>query len=179
MKYSELLAVVYKRLAEQWGVAASWDECEAYGNSVKDWPAFADSPEALKYLKQHYKLVILSNVDNASFAHSNKRLQVDFDAVYTAQDIGTYKPSARNFDYMLAKLESLGLAKSDILHTAESLFHDHAPANKVGLASCWIYRRHDKQGFGATVNPGALPKHNFRFNSMADLAAAHHQELAG
>ena len=177
MKYSELLAVVYKRLAEEWGHAASYDECQAYGHSVKDWPAFPDSVASLAFLKKHYKLVILSNVDNTSFAHSNQRLQVVFDAVYTAQDIGSYKPSDRNFDYMIAKLQSLGIAKSEILHTAESLFHDHAPANKHGLASCWIYRRHDQQGFGATMNPGALPRHDFRFNSMADLVTAYEQEM--
>jgi 2-haloacid dehalogenase len=103
MKYSELLAVVYKRLAEEWGLAASCDECQAYGHSVKDWPAFPDSVASLAFLKKHYKLVILSNVDNTSFAHSNQRLQVVFDAVYTAQDIGSYKPSDRNFDYMVSQ----------------------------------------------------------------------------
>ncbi len=179
MKYSELLAVVYKRLAEEWGIDAPWEECLVYGNSVKDWPAFPDSTEALTYLKKHYRLVILSNIDNASFVHSNKRLQVKFDAIYTAQDVGSYKPSDRNFDYMMDKLQSLGIAKSEILHTAESLFHDHGPANKHGLASCWIYRRHDQPGFGATMNPGVTPKHDFRFNSMADLAAAHAREARG
>jgi 2-haloacid dehalogenase len=178
MKYSELLAVVYKRLADEWGVVASHDECQAYGNSIKDWPAFPDSVDSLAYLKKRYKLAILSNVDNASFAPSNKRLQAKFDAIYTAQDIGSYKPSDRNFDYMIAKLQGMSIKKSEILHTAESLFHDHAPANKHGLASCWIYRRHDQQGFGATLNPGATPRYNFRFNSMADLVAAHRQETA-
>ncbi len=176
MKYSELLAVVYKRLAEEWRVPAPWADCQAYGNSVKDWPAFADSAEALAYLKQHYKLVILSNVDNQSFAHSNRRLGVTFDAIYTAQDIGCYKPAQRNFDYMIGKLETLGVAKQHILHTAESLFHDHGPANRAGLSSCWIYRRHGQKGFGATMDPGVTPQYNFRFNSMAELAAAHRAE---
>jgi len=175
--YRELLATVYRRLAEEWGVAVSWAECVAYGQSVRNWPAFADSAAALHYLKQHYKLVILSNVDNESFAASNAKLQVAFDAIYTAEDVGAYKPSDRNFDYMLEKLTSLGIAKDQILHTAESLFHDHGPANRHGLASCWIYRRHDKQGFGATMNPGDMPNYNFRFNSMADLVKAHQQEL--
>ena len=179
MKYSKLLAVVYKRLAEEWGVVASWEECRTYGNSIEHWPAFPDSSEALVYLKKHYKLVILSNVDNASFAHSSNKLGVAFDAVYVAEDIGSYKPSSRNFDYMLDKLATLGVEKKDILHTAESLFHDHAPANKHGLANCWIYRRHDKQGFGATMNPGAAPRHDFKFNSMAEFAAAHRKEVAG
>jgi 2-haloalkanoic acid dehalogenase type II len=177
-RYSELLAVVYKRLAEEWGVPQSWEECLAYGNSIKDWPAFPDSAEALAYLKKHYKLVILSNVDNASFAFSNKKLGVTFDAVYTAEDIGSYKPAARNFDYMLDKLKTLGLEKKDILHTAESLFHDHRPANDQGLHNCWIFRRFDKEGFGATMNPGVMPTYDFRFTSMAELAAAHKAELA-
>jgi 2-haloalkanoic acid dehalogenase type II len=88
-RYSELLAIVYRRLGEEWGVQTTWDECLAYGQSIRNWPAFEDSVAALKYLKQHYKLVILSNVDNASFAFSNTRLDVAFDAIYTADDIGS------------------------------------------------------------------------------------------
>ena len=143
--YRDLLPIVYKRLAEEWGLAVSWDECLAYGQSVKNWPAFPDSAEALQYLKRHYKLVILSNVDNESFAASNAKLQVAFDAIYTA----------------------------------ESMFHDHGPANRHGLASCWIYRRHDKDGFGATMHPGDMPTYDFRFNSMAELAKAHREALGG
>lgn len=178
MRYSSLLAVVYKRLGERWGVPATRAECLAYGASVKDWPAFPDSAEALAYLKQHYKLVVLTNTDNVSFSGSNARLGVHFDGVYTAEDVGSYKPADRNFDYMLEALSRQGIEKADILHTAESMFHDHAPANKHGLANCWIYRRHDKEGFGATINPGDMPSYDFRFNSMADLVAAHRAEQA-
>lgn len=178
-KYFELLPVVYRRLAEEWGVEVSWEECQAYGLSVRQWPAFADSREALAYLKQHYKLVVLTNTDNQSFQGSNARLGVHFDGIYTAEDIGSYKPSDRNFEYMLETLERQGIAKNEILHTAESMFHDHAPASKHGLANCWIYRRHDKAGFGATMNPGDMPKYDFRFNSMIDMAKAHQAELAG
>lgn len=177
--YRDLLAIVYRRLAEEWGVPVNWSECVTYGGSIKNWPAFPDSAAALQYLKQHYKLVILSNVDNQSFAASNDKLHVDFDAIYTAEDVGSYKPSGRNFEYMLAKLETLGVRKADILHTAESMFHDHAPANRHGLTSCWIYRRYDKDGFGATMNPGEMPKYDFRFNSMAEMAKAHEEELKG
>lgn len=174
--YQELLAVVYRRLAEEWGLSVPWDECLRYGRSVKDWPAFPDSAEALQYLKQHYKLVILSNVDNQSFAASNRKLGVDFDAVYTAEDIGSYKPADANFQYLLTMLRALGFGKSDILHTAESLFHDHAAANRHGLKSCWIYRRHGREGFGATMSPGATPGYDFRFNSLAEMVEAHKLE---
>jgi len=176
MRYSELLAVVCKRIAEEWGIAVTWKECIAYGNSVKDWPAFPDTVEALKYLKKHFKLAILSNIDNESFSASAERLQVAFDAVYTAQEVGGYKPSDRNFDYMIQKLSGLGVEKGQILHTAQSLFHDHVPANKHGLASCWIDRRHDKDGSGATMNPGTMPHHDFRFTNMAEMARAHQSE---
>ncbi|MEZ4710257.1 MAG: haloacid dehalogenase type II [Caldilineaceae bacterium] len=173
MYYYDILAVVYKRLAEEWGAPAAWDECMAYGQSVQHWPAFPDSADALKYLKEHYKLVILSNVDNRSFAASNAKLGVQFDAIYTAQDIGSYKPAAANFEYMLRNLATLGLGKADILHTAESMFHDHQPANRHGLHSCWIYRRHGQEGFGATMHPGDMPRYDFRFNSMAEMVEAH------
>lgn len=176
-RYRDLLPVVYRRLAEEWGVPVTWDECRAYGDSVKHWPAFPDSADALRYLKQHYRLVILSNVDNESFAASNAKLGVAFDAVYTAEDCGAYKPDPGNFDYMLGHLAALGIGKGDILHTAESMFHDHVPARAIGLASCWIYRRHAQQGFGATMNPGDLPPVDFRFDSMADLVAAHRAEV--
>lgn len=176
--YSDLLGVVYRRLAEEWGVEVTWEECQAYGLSVRQWPAFDDSRDALAYLKQHFKLVVLTNTDNVSFSGSNARLDVHFDGVYTAEDVGSYKPAGRNFDYMLENLARLGIEKGDILHTAESMFHDHAPANKHGLANCWIYRRHDKDGFGATMNPGDMPRVDFQFNSMAELVAAHKAEVA-
>jgi len=178
-RYSELLAIVYKRLAEEWGIGVYWDECVTYGRSIKDWPAFPDTAEALRYLKQHFKLVILSNVDNESFSASNKKLGVEFDAIYTAEDIGSYKPSNINFEYMLAKLKSRGYEKSDILHTAESMFHDHAPANLHGLKSCWIYRRYEQEGFGATMHPGNNPHYDFMFYSMGEMAEAHRKEIAG
>lgn len=178
-RYSELLAIVYKRLAEEWGIGITWNECVNYGNSIKDWPAFPDTAEALRYLKQHYKLVILSNVDNESFSASNNKLGVEFDAIYTAEDIGSYKPSDNNFEYMLAMLKSRGYEKGDILHTAESMFHDHAPANRHGLKSCWIYRRFEKEGFGATMHPGDMPHYDFMFHSMGEMAEAHRKEITG
>ena len=179
MIYSELLGVVHTRMAKEWGVGPNGEENEAFGNSIRNWPAFADSPGALQYLKQHYKLVILSNVDRESFKASNVRLKVEFDYIFTAQDIGSYKPNPRNFEYLIQKLGQAGFQKHEILHTAESLFHDHLPANQAGLASVWIYRRHAQQGFGATHPPETMPKYDFRFESMAEMAEAHRAALRG
>lgn len=175
--YRELLSIVYKRLAEEWSVHATHEDCVAYGRSVESWPAFEDSADALRYLKKYFKLVILSNVDNEMFQASNRKLQVEFDAIYTAEDVGAYKPSARNFEYMIEKLDGIGVRREKILHTAESMFHDHKPANDHGLKSCCIYRRHAQRGFGATMDPGRMPHVDFKFNSMLELAKAHQEQL--
>lgn len=176
--YRELLRDVYADLAKEWGVDANEGECREYGLSVRNWSAFPDSAEALAYFKRHYKLVLLSNVDGQSFQASNEKLGVDFDAIITAEDVGAYKPSLKNFHYMLNVLQKAGIDKSDILHTAESMFHDHEPARRIGLASCHIYRRHARKGFGATMKPRTLPSCAFRFNSMLDMATAHKNETA-
>jgi 2-haloalkanoic acid dehalogenase type II len=177
MIYSELLAEVHRRLAQSFGVSMPEEAHGRFGASVPDWPAFPDSMESLQYLKQHYQLVILSNVDRASFAGSSKRLGVVFDAVYTAQDVGSYKPDLANFHYMLDHLGARGVKPGDILHTAQSLFHDHGPAKQVGLASAWIDRRHEQGGWGATMPAIGSPAYDFRFTSMAAMAAAHRDEL--
>lgn len=178
LNYRDLLAAVHGRLARDWGVAPDPMESRQFGQSVPDWPAFADTTTALQYLKRHYKLVILSNVDRQSFAASNRRIGVDFDAVYTAEDIGSYKPSPQNFTYMLRRLQTdFGIGQSRILHTAQSLFHDHVPTTALGLATNWIDRRGGKAGWGATAEPANRPQVNFRFDSLEAFAAAHRAEL--
>ena len=177
LRYPELLARVHRAVAERFGVAPDPAAAQAFGESVRDWPAFPDSAEALAYLKQHYRLVILSNIDRASFAHSAPKLGVEFDAVYTAQDIGSYKPDPRNFEYMLARLAEQGVTKEQILHTAESLYHDHIPAKRFGLATCWIHRRAGQSGHGATRPPEVEVSPDFRFATLAEMAAAHQAEV--
>ena len=177
MRYSELLGHVLKRIGEEFGAKVTDEDAERYGESVREWPAFADSVEALKYLKQHFQLVILSNVDRESFKYSNAKLGVAFDAIFTAEEIGSYKPDPGNFRYLLAKLEADGIEQHEILHVAESLHHDHVPAQKLGLKTCWIHRQHGKEGFGATRPPDEEAQYDFHYRSLAELAGAHQREL--
>lgn len=175
MKYSQLLAVVYKRLAEYWEAPAPWQECTNFASSLRVWEPFTDTVPALQYLKRHYKLFILSNVDNESFSFTHRKLGVAFDGVMTAEDIGSYKPSHRNFEYLLARLRSLGIEQSQILHVAQSLNHDHRPANELGIASCWINRQHGRGGAsGETVD---RPRYDFSFDSMGEFVEAHRREV--
>lgn len=117
---------------------------EVFGQSVKDWPAFPDTVSALYQLRElGYKLVPLSNINNASFALCNKNAlqSFPFDAVYTGEDIGSYKPEHRNFFYLFDKVkESFGVDRSNILHVAHGLYADHVPAKELGLQSVWIER---------------------------------------
>jgi 2-haloacid dehalogenase len=178
LPYPKILAEVHRRLAADWDVELPEAAHLSFGASVPQWPAFADSPAALQYLKGHYKLVILSNVDRTSFKASNERLAVSFDAICTAEDIGSYKPDPRNFRYLIATLASLGIKPDEVLHTAQSLFHDHVPAQRAGLASAWIDRPRRHEGRGATRAPADMPHYDFRFGTLAELVQAHQSESA-
>ena len=172
MPYAALLTEVHGQLADRWGVAPEAAEDRRFGASIRDWPAFPDTVAALAYLKQHFRLVILSNVDRAGFAASNARLGVAFDAIHTAEDIGSYKPDPRNFVYLLDRLGEQGVARGQVLHVAQSLFHDHAPANAAGLRSVWIDRRGDAAGWGATAPPPAGVRYDARFPDLAAFVTA-------
>ena len=151
----------------------------AFGASVPHWPAFADSADALRALKKRFRLVILSNVHAEGFQASCRKLGVAFDAVYTAGEIGSYKPDPRNFNHMLARLHAdHGIARGDILHTAQSLFHDHVPARQAGLANAWIDRQRLSEGgdWGATAKVAAMPRVDFLFPTLAAMAAAVEEE---
>ena len=170
--YPDVLAMTLARIADHHGIDATAGEQAAFGGSVGSWPAFADSAAALARLKERFRLVILSNVDRASFAASNERLGVEFDLVITAQDVGAYKPSASNFAALLDAIGTIGVTKDELLHVAQSLYHDHEPAAAIGVPSVWIDRRHDQEGFGATPPPAGAVTPRWRFPSMATFADA-------
>lgn len=178
MLYRDVLAQVHAALAQEWRLPSDAAADRRFAAGIADWPAFPDTAQALRYLQQHYKLAILSNVDRDSFRASNARLGVTFDLVCTAQDIGSYKPSPRNFEYLLARYAEQGIAAHEILHVAQSLYHDHAPANAIGLTSAWIDRRHEAGGWGATSAPPGDVRYDFRFTSLEALAEAHRREQA-
>ena len=171
--YSDILRKVYDRIAKEWKLEINEQEREEFGTSVKNWPPFPDSIEALNYFKNFYKLAILSNIDRGEFEFSKEKLGIEFDLVVTAQDVGSYKPDPRNFAHLINALEKMGFEKSSILHVAESLYHDHVPANAAGLASSWIHRRHNKEGFGAIHVPATEATYNFRFISLAKMVESH------
>lgn len=175
MLYPGILRHVHVAIAKEFDLKTEERMDFDFGNSVAHWPAFPDSADALRILKRHYKLVILSNVNRDGFAASNRKLGVEFDAIYTAQDVGSYKPDPANFDYMLEHLQSdLGLSPGDVLHTAQSLHHDHVQAKAKGLANAWIDRQRLSAGgdWGATAEVAERPQIDVIFFSMMEMAEA-------
>jgi 2-haloacid dehalogenase len=171
-RYPDVLAAAFRRTGDKLGHPVSDEWARRLGQSVPGWPAFPDSSSALARLASHYKLIIVSNVHRDGFAGSNLRLHGDFAAVITAEDVGAYKPAENHFRALDAKLAELGIDRQDLLHVAQSLFHDHVPAKREGLPSVWINRRHGQPGWGATPEPAGEWSYDLKFNSMADFVDA-------
>jgi len=141
------------------------------------WPPFPDTVESLRSLSYSYKLAILSNVDNASLQRTLRLLEVPFELTVTAEDVGSYKPALAHFERVIAEFARKGIAKHEILHVAQSKHHDMVPGHKIGLATVWVNRRHDKRGSGATLATEA--EFDLKVNSLAELVALRDRLLGG
>lgn len=177
MPYSQVLFEVHRRLAREWCVNASDDDHTLFGRSVPQWPAYADVPAALQYLKRFFKLAILSNVDRQNLAGSARRLTVMFDAIYTAQEIGSCKPDSRNFEHMVNRLAKLDVERHQILYTAQDIARDRAPARTCGLVYAWIDRARHAALPPAEPSPASAAGPDLRFLSLVDMVRAHQEQL--
>jgi 2-haloacid dehalogenase len=152
--YRHVLMGVVKRFGDRFQFHPSEAEQEALPNSVPHWVPFADTIAALQQLKQRFKLVIVSNVDDDLFAATAQHLQVPFDQIITAQQVRSYKPALNHFK---TAIERLGLPQSQILHVGASLHHDIVPTNQLGFSNVWVNRRTGKSGSGAALPTQAEP----------------------
>ena len=165
--YRAILAAGVRGVAKGHGVEPDPSEVAAFADSVGDWPAFPDSAAALARLQRGFRLGVITNCDDDLFARAATRLGIDFEWVVTAQQAGAYKPDERNF---ALAFERLGLPRERILHVAQSLYHDHVTAKRLGLSTVWIDRRHGRHGSGATPPAEAVPDETYV--DMASFAAA-------
>jgi 2-haloacid dehalogenase len=167
LRYRDVLARALRGVCGTYGIEPTADEVTTFSDSVGDWPAFEDAGPALARLAQRFKLGVITNCDDDLFAASRERLGMSFDWIVTAQQVGSYKPNTRNFEFAFA---TIGLPRERILHVAQSLFHDHVPARRLGMSSVWIDRRHGRPGSGATPPATAAP--DLTFPDMASFADA-------
>lgn len=168
MVYRAILGRAAQEIGRRLEVSIDAGDAQRFAESLRIWKPFPDTVDALHALSKRYKMAIISNVDDDLFADTQRLLKTSFEFVVTAQQVRSYKPSQRNFQEALARAEKSGIKKEEILHAAESLYHDIGPANALGLKTAWVHRRFDKSGFGATKPGTAMPR--LRVRSVAELA---------
>ena len=149
--YKTILKKMMRGFAARFKITLTSSENDCLLRSLKTWEPFPDTLPALKALKEKYKLAVISNIDDDLFFETAKKLEVPFDWVITSEQIKSYKPSLNNFRQALQKMST---APEKVLHVAQSLYHDIAPAKTLGLATVWVNRRKGKPGFGATPPSG-------------------------
>ena len=152
--YAVVLREVIEGLGRRFGFAPDEAERGVLAVSLGDWPAFPDTRDALRALKTRYRLAIISNIDDDLFARTAPTLGVEFDWVVTARQVGSYKPSLESFRQSLARF---GAPSDKVLHVAQSLYHDIAPAKSLGLSTVWVNRRRGRPGHGATAPATVRP----------------------
>jgi 2-haloacid dehalogenase len=165
--YRDIVSEVYRQMAEDFHVPATQTDAFSFAVSVGTWPPFEDTVAALNQLKKRFPLFILSNVDEVSISGTLAQLETPFDGVFTAEAIGSYKPDINNFNYLLKRLDKQGIAPDQLVHVAQSLYHDHEPAKSLGLNTVWIDRT--KGTAGATPIPEKMPSYDLRFTCLAEF----------
>jgi 2-haloacid dehalogenase len=175
--YREVLSQVVRDLGAKFRFKPTDQDQGSLADSIKTWQPFPDTVEALKRLHRRYKLSIISNIDDDLFHETAKVLQVPFDYVTTALEVGSYKPSFNNFHRALQKMN---ITKDRVLHVAQSLHHDVEPTRALGIRSVWVNRRRGKSGSGATIKSSVKPDLEVPdLKSLADLAVGNQQSALG
>ncbi|MGB9770734.1 MAG: haloacid dehalogenase type II [Candidatus Kapaibacteriota bacterium] len=165
IEYKEVLVEVFNKICGRLSIRINDREKHLLLESFANWEPFPDTISALKSFKKNFKLAIISNVDDDLFKLTQKKLDVEFDYVITAQQVKSYKPSTLIFKYAL---EKFGISKEHILHIAQSIYHDIVPAKSLGITTVWVNRRKGRKGSGAT--PPAQGKPDLEVPDLAVLA---------
>ncbi|MBZ5566998.1 MAG: haloacid dehalogenase type II [Acidobacteriia bacterium] len=163
--YRQILESVMTKMAARLVFRISRDEMRSLPDALGDWAPFPDTVAALWQLKERYQLAVISNTDDDLFARTATHLEAPFDAVITAQQARSYKPALNNFRLAL---ERLAAPREKVLHVAQSLYHDIAPANELGIASVWV-NRSERAGASGSAAGAAQP--DLIVPDMATLAA--------
>ncbi len=169
MSYRDVLRHTVRRVCGDFGVHLVEDRANVLVQSLPDWPPFPDTVAALRSLAALRPLVVVSNTDDDLFRSTAFTLRTDFTWIVTAQYCRTYKPSPRHFRVALALL---GLQPAQVLHVAQSRFHDIRPAKALGVRTCWINRRGDRPGAGATPPPPPDSEPDIELPDLASLVRA-------
>lgn len=177
--YPDDLVRVWSDIAKALSLPDTLTLAEGFRDSVVEWPAFPDSVDALKRLHGRFRLVAMTNTRRWAMAHFDRTLGAPFDDTVTADDALCEKPDPQFFAFTRGRLSMQGFTLADMLHVAQSQYHDIGVACRLGYTVCWIERRHDQSGFGATKAVEQLTKPDYHFHTLAELADAADSSEAG
>jgi putative hydrolase of the HAD superfamily len=163
---------VYLSLAGELGFRNDEATADAFQLAVLRWPAFSDSVQALQRLRRHYRLVAMTNTDRTVFTAYAHALGNPFDDSVTCDETGTAKPDPQFFAFNLGRQSAFGYRQPDILHVAQSQYHDIGVAKELGYTVCWIERRQGMSGWGGTPEPKSVTQPDYHYASLAQLADA-------
>lgn len=164
--YKDVLRRVIDRYGARLGFTPSEEESEGFVECIARAEPFEDTVESLKHLKEHFNLAIVSNTDTDLIAITLKNLEVEFDSVVTAEELGTYKPSA-----LEKAINQMDTKNERILHVAQSPFHDIKPASDMGLSTVQIQRY--KESASAVKQVDINP--SWSYDSLQDLVNSIHE----
>jgi putative hydrolase of the HAD superfamily len=169
---SEVMGLVYLHLAKELGIPADSSAAEAFQMEVLRWPAFPDSAAALKRLRARFRLVAMTNADRSAFSFYSRTLGNPFHDSVTADEARCAKPDPQFFAFNRGRQSVVGYKMEEILHVAQSQYHDIGIAKSLGYKTCWIERRQGQKGFGGTPAVAALTQPDFHFSTLKALADA-------
>ena len=172
LPFPSMMAPMYREMAATLGLPSAEADVLGFRLSIPRWPAFADSVAALKRLRQRFHLVAMTNSDNWALAHFAATLELPFYDLVTAEMVGWNKPDPQVFAYVRGRLSKDGYGIDDILHVAQSQYHDIAVAKALGYHTCWIERRKGKTGAGGTPAVALAAVPDYHFGSLAEQADA-------
>ena len=157
--YKKVLEETSMKLARNFGLSFSEDSGKRFADSITDWPSFSDTAETLRKLGQlGYNRTILSNIDRVLLRGTISNSHLEVDNFITAQDVKSYKP---NKEHWLEFFRMTGAKKEELVHVANSVYHDILPANEIGIRTVWVNRYGEKSP--------TVTKPSFTITSLSEL----------
>ncbi|PTW62902.1 putative hydrolase of the HAD superfamily [Breoghania corrubedonensis] len=162
----------YGQIAAALGLPDTPQNRQAMIDAVAEAKPFPDSVEAMARLKKHYRLIAMTNARRWAFEKYEEKLGFPFWASFTTDETGTEKPDPVFFEKVFHHVEAAGAGKGDILHTAQSQYHDIGISRQLGMSNAWIERRHAQKGYGGTIAPESFTEPDYHFHALIELAEA-------
>lgn len=158
--YRQIAAESFEQVTREQQLPLGPEDARSFADSIASWQPFPDTVQALRALKRHVRLGIISNIDDDILASTVQLLGVEFDLLMTAQQAQAYKPAPEPFR---RALERLDLPADKVAHAAFGFEYDITTASELGFHTILVRR-------GRTQFPPS-PVPDLEVADLAELAA--------